>query len=156
MKRYIIKKFKKEFQFWEDTGQIWERNLNECKWWLVTNPIFEDNYVYVIPDKYAELRKAWIEGGQIQSRTECRPEWHNIQNPLWSDKAEYRIKPIWYEDIRKGVICHVWDYDYDINHNDDYIFIGKRTCWRHAEPVMEGEYDPLFKEHIVDTCNGRR
>ena len=62
-------KHKEEILRWDncpDDTQVWSREINAQKGWgKVSAPFWSERKVYVVDDKYAELRKAQADGATI-------------------------------------------------------------------------------------------
>ena len=88
-------KHEKEIKRWSecpDDTSVWIKEPNE-KWWETDIPGWNPDTIYIVNDKYAELRKAYTEGKIIEYRYGIS-EWKKLSNPSWNSKIEsYRIKP---------------------------------------------------------------
>ena len=68
---------KEEICYWAehpDRTKLWSRSKNGDKWLIVQNPSWRDDYVYIVDDEWAELRKAQADGHELEYRT-SRGEW---------------------------------------------------------------------------------
>ncbi len=118
MNRELIKKYKKEFDYWLDNPDnlLFKSNIDkESKWrkfddsgddWTWTHH-YNDKVQIVINDEYVEFRKAIIEGKTIQyydcvfQHELCvnldKYDWIDLSiatsSFTFSDKLKYRIKP---------------------------------------------------------------
>ena len=102
MNKELIKKYKAEFDYWLNGGEVlffyWE------DWYSSTyNPEMVFNHIspddvkyYVINDEFVELRKALAEGKSIQML--CR---YNKMEPIWDDMTEV-IRSIGFVDIKEN------------------------------------------------------
>lgn len=106
MDKKIINKFKKEFDTWLDGEEVLCRYINEdfyadTGWMDLTENanFFSANCIYIIKDKYAELRKAIAEGKTIQYNraTEHKPpkdDWVDFKPEIFEyDVSFWRVKP---------------------------------------------------------------
>lgn len=118
MNRELIKKYKKEFDYWLDNPDnlLFKSNIDkESKWrkfddsgddWTWTHH-YNDKVQFIIDDEYVEFRKAIIEGKTIQyydcvfQHELCvnldKYDWIDLSiatsSFTFSDKLKYRIKP---------------------------------------------------------------
>ena len=102
MNKALIKKYKKEFDYWLEDGKLllgykcryssieW-MDLNEDDWDYCLTKI-----IIVINDEYTELRKAQAEGQQIQVfKTSNDQKWIDVDSILDAVPVElHRIKPM--------------------------------------------------------------
>ena len=111
MNKELIKKYKKEFDYWVNGGKIlmhygnkWLPVALDAKWEFFISDLEEmRSFGYVIADEYVEFRKALAEGKTIQCN--AREEQNDITyaafgHNWWTDTTEfiyatrfYRIKP---------------------------------------------------------------
>ena len=90
---------KKEFERWVNLGRpnVWVKKPGD-EWKKVTHSMWERNeYVYIIDDRYAEIRKAFYDGETIQLRDfyyGCEwYDWNEKYEPKWNSYSDIRIKP---------------------------------------------------------------
>ncbi len=79
-----------------DGTKVWNRHKNsESKfWYLVEEPRWHKDRIYIVNDEYAELRKAEIDGKTIEYNS-IGGEWYSTHKKLnWNYPiTDYRIKP---------------------------------------------------------------
>ena len=105
MNKELIKKYKKEFDYWLDNPDNllfydehhngWH-NLHYDYQWNCTVEEMEEfgKYGYVINDEYVEFRKALAEGKIVQYLGQYSNMWHEVQEPDFNlHPTCYRIKP---------------------------------------------------------------
>ena len=103
MNKELIKKYKKEFDYWLEGGEIlkasWDFDSNELSCWYHVKHDSDWNflniyeYKFIINDEYVELRKAQAEGKQNRLLTHTNI-WIDIDNILDKFPVElHRIKP---------------------------------------------------------------
>jgi len=98
MNKELIKKYKKEFEWWLNGGNILiKRNNDE---WKLEYPYWSgDNIKYIIDDEYVEFRKALVEGSTIQynPQTITHDRWDDLtlsaNDEFGCKLSHYRIKP---------------------------------------------------------------
>ena len=110
-----IKKFKTEFEYFLDHGEIWEKNMSctENAWLLLSDPDFDKEYTYAINDEHANERQAFAEDKKIECYCKVFHTWEDSYFPSWNSDEKYRIKQEkeWFEDIPKeGMLFHVRNY----------------------------------------------
>ena len=67
MNKELIKKYKKEFDYWLNGGELLSKHPDENDWYNVTTVLWNNpNIQYIINDKFVEFRKALAEGKQLQ------------------------------------------------------------------------------------------
>lgn len=118
MNKEVIKKYKKEFDWWLTGGEVFIQDQNG-KWFIKQNDHWTYDGAYVINDKYVELRKALVEGKTVQYKA-----FDMANDYVWIDwgigdnfnyNYEYRVKPEapkfvigdWVEYINTGYIGQV-------------------------------------------------
>lgn len=113
MNKELIKKYKKEFDYWVNEGELligYKSKVGQIEW----NTLIQDDWDYclskftiVINDQYVEFRKALAEGKTIQyydcvfQHELCvnldKYDWIDLSiatsSFTFSDKLKYRIKP---------------------------------------------------------------
>lgn len=105
MNKELIKKYKKEFDYWLDNPDNllfydehhngWH-NLHYDYQWNCTVEEMEEfgKYGYVINDEYSIYRKALAEGKTVQYLGQYSNMWHEVQEPDFNlHPTCYRIKP---------------------------------------------------------------
>jgi len=171
MNREIIKKYKEAFDWWLEGGKVWLRYKDDKEWKLTDMPYFNEGFIYIPDDGYAELRKAWYDGGKLQYYHPVFENWRDYNKQEIPDFKtslfDWRIKPDeWYEEldgtIENGVICWVWDDDKKnkvihmvIEYKESaYPFItidcAMRelivNAWRYAEPIKCSDLKEFQKD----------
>ncbi len=111
---------KKEIERWAncpDGTKVWVRGNGDSKGWFLfesIDVIWNKNFIYIVDDEYAELRKAEADGKTIQMSNRDRTDWVDWDKPSYTRPAiEYRIKS---EDI----YYYQWE---QLNENQDVIEI---------------------------------
>ena len=77
--------------------KVWERyKLDGDSWMLTDLPLWSKDYIYVVNDMYAELRKKSIDTGRPIQTFSLVPGWVNIKDAseLTGPLSNYRVKPI--------------------------------------------------------------
>lgn len=100
MNRELVKKYKKEFNYWLNGGKLLAINTRVKEWtdvdsgdhWAVHDT--RGNVKFIINDEYVELRKALAEGRAIQHAVTSIDDWQDV-NYINTDfiLSSYRIKP---------------------------------------------------------------
>ena len=106
MNKELIKKYKKEFNWWLNGGEILVdyKNDTEHKW---TYPNIKDSndpwsfeeILIIINDKYVKFRKALAEGQTVQyympvKYNNEKSNWYDLkENNFYGEPTSYRIKP---------------------------------------------------------------
>jgi len=102
MNKAIITKYKAEFDWWLNDGQLLVRSETSYNKWMKTVKHYawsDSNADIIIDDKYVELRKAHADGKTIQLNDGSKycPIWNKVyltQTPIETYPVElYRIKP---------------------------------------------------------------
>ena len=127
MKKDRIKKHKKEIIWFienPDKG-VWRKTDNE-RWEWIEEPKFYTDKIYVINDKYAELRKKHIDGAEIECNcdggiwsTEKNPSFYDHPDFKWREKSKEKFhKDDWVREIETGLIRkakeNIKDEDFEI------------------------------------------
>ena len=95
MNKDVIKKYKAEFEWWLNGGEVLMRDNNNC--WFNSNPNWSedmDKWTYIINDEYVEFRKALAEGKTVEMHGEVTFQWVKMSSDNFElAPSEYRIKP---------------------------------------------------------------
>lgn len=126
MNKELIKKYRKEFDYWLDGGkvQVFYKNDDEPKW-LTDNEFIEyagydnfknitycslglDDVLIVIDDELIEYRKALAEGKTIQYYVDGYAGWQDVTslNQPTTHPNDFRIKPEPYKFIVGDWVIH--------------------------------------------------
>ncbi len=149
MNRKQAKKWLPEITHWANGGNLWF--YDRGKWKPFKHSIkelfnFHDLGKCVMEDKHFETRKAHALGEPIEIFT--MNYWHIDDHPKFEDCFKYRPKKKeWYHNIsKKGVLCWVWDNNYNKN-NIAFIQYKKpnnfldfnNISWKYAKPIKPEE-----------------
>ena len=154
---------KNEFAKWIDLEKptIWYRKHNNKSEWKESRLVsWEDKYIYIINDRYSELRKLQIDNpktkfqmkqfqqagydnkGNVQVKEvwiDVEPNWdyttvYRVKPLEWYKKEENRGKPIWVRDNE----CEEWYVDIFLcKEGSRYICEG--SYWKYAKPITKDE-----------------
>lgn len=155
MNKELIKKYKKEFDYWLDNPDNllfydehhngWYNLHYDYQWNCTVEEVEEfGKYGYVINDEYVEFRKALAEGKIIQYLEQYPNMWHEVQEPDFNlHPTCYRIKP---DEPKFKVGDFVTNESLKITRqitkvNDDFIYF-KEGSW--ALPHVEGFSNKLI------------
>ena len=157
MNKETIKKFKNEFEWWLDYGQIWQKNPGNGNWFGTSRPSFRFDFLYAIPDEFVEERKAFAEGKEIEFNADGF--WEDTKGmPSWIPGTKYRIKPeTWYLNIpERGRLCWVSDVDNVLEKVDIIMSYAKTphfnyrsicgSGWEYATPLTDEEIKQFLTE----------
>lgn len=89
MNKELIKKYKKEFDYWVNDGTLLVADSYEKRWITLTKNVWlcettTKNLLIIIDDKYVELRKALAEGKTVEVLTDTM----NIDRTYWDATLE--------------------------------------------------------------------
>jgi len=130
---------KKEFSTWInlDRPAVWVRNyFKNGEWYITNSPAWDENYVYIVDNEHAELRKLQKDEPytKFQIWREFEEEWWDCECPMWNPKHKFRVKPKeWYEDPEM-VDKPVWVSD--AYSSKEYITLFKRYDKSSQYPIV--------------------
>ena len=110
---------------------VWTRMSNNKGWVLISNPQWNESTVYILDDKWAELRKAQADGKQLQ----CI---NNIGTDYTNDILDYQAMLITQpEDWRIAV---EYEYQWMIQTDKNYDITSNHYTSKEVAQDNVGEY----------------
>ncbi len=138
----------KEIKRWADSEnntKVWERDTTHTTWSISAphNRFLYANYIYIIDDEYAELRKAYADGKTIEMWSTIHNIWLEVTEEIGSvQNRKYRIKPekktYYYQweklidnEIIKRTVTDQEAETRDLLHKDWHKIESSKRTWDH-------------------------
>lgn len=143
MNKELIKKYKKEFDYWVNDGTLLVADSYEKRWITLTKNVWlcetTKNLLIIIDDEYVEFRKALAEGKTVQ----CNRSYGEFYGclPVWEDISIHILENFSIEHLR--IKQEKFFYKVDILCQNG---IESQVIYRHSEQLI-GKYNYVIVEY---------